>query len=385
MFFLVLIGGLLLAFIWGLLHSDSGPQPKLAVDCPTCGIKPIETAREAKVIRGRLLVTMTGHIKVVGCTSCVTSQVRQITFSNLFLGWWSPFGLFLTYFYLLHNVYNWPTRPNTAYLKSTLSEVGLSYEDVKLNKDGTTSGQMKLLKNAAAVLGTIANVEGINSSEWERAKLALIGLSDQFLNERKAQEFLEQEKNSRITPAGLTEEQRLILIRVAIDVALADGSITPKEVTAIEEIATQLNLDPNLVRSLIDMILGGGEKAVSENEYSKACKVLGVSLEASISDIRSAYKRLMMQHHPDLVEPDKREEATQKAMEINASYDLLIGRSKTSFSSSQTRMKTKGNTNQESEQQSTRTKTGPKKKLCSACERRISDEAKFCGFCGTRL
>jgi len=385
MFFLVLIGGLVLALILGLLHSDSDPQPKLAVDCPTCGIKPIETAREAKVIRGRLLATMTGHIKVVGCTSCVASQVRQITFSNLFLGWWSPFGLFLTYFYLLHNFYNWPTRPNTAYLKSTLREVGLSYEDVKLNKDGTTSGQMKFLKNAAAVLGMIANVEGINSSEWERAKLALIGLSDEFLNERQAQEMLEQEKNSRIRTSGLTEEQRLILIRVAIDVALADGSITPKEVTAIEDIATQLNLDPNLVRSLIDMILGGGEKAVSENEYGTACKVLGVSPEASISDIRSAYKRLMMQHHPDLVEPDNREEATQKAVEINAAYDLLIGRSRSSFSSAQTRTKTDENTKQESGQQSKSTETRSKKKLCSACERRISDETIFCGFCGTKI
>ena len=244
---------------------------------------------------------------------------------------------------------------------------------------------MKFLKNAAAVLGMIANVEGINSSEWERAKLALIGLSDEFLNERQAQEMLEQEKNSRIRTSGLTEEQRLILIRVAIDVALADGSITPKEVTAIEDIATQLNLDPNLVRSLIDMILGGGEKAVSENEYGTACKVLGVSPEASISDIRSAYKRLMMQHHPDLVEPDNREEATQKAVEINAAYDLLIGRSRSSFSSAQTRTKTDENTKQESGQQSKSTETRSKKKLCSACERRISDEAIFCGFCGTKI
>jgi curved DNA-binding protein CbpA len=37
----------------------------------------------------------------------------------------------------------------------------------------------------------------------------------------------------------------------------------------------------------------------------------------------------MLKHHPDRVEAKEREEATRISAEINAAYDLLIGRNQT--------------------------------------------------------
>lgn len=55
-----------------------------------------------------------------------------------------------------------------------------------------------------------------------------------------------------------------------------------------------------------------------------ACLILGVSASSGVDEIRSAYKRLILLHHPDRVEPSRREEATRLAREVNAAYGLLM-------------------------------------------------------------
>ena len=51
-------------------------------------------------------------------------------------------------------------------------------------------------------------------------------------------------------------------------------------------------------------------------------EVLGVSREASDQEIKSAYRRLAMQHHPDR-NPDNQEEAEEKFKEITEAYSVL--------------------------------------------------------------
>ena len=51
-------------------------------------------------------------------------------------------------------------------------------------------------------------------------------------------------------------------------------------------------------------------------------EVLGVSREASDQEIKSAYRRLAMQHHPDR-NPDKQEEAGERFKEITEAYGVV--------------------------------------------------------------
>lgn len=52
-------------------------------------------------------------------------------------------------------------------------------------------------------------------------------------------------------------------------------------------------------------------------------KTLGVSKDCSASELKKAYRKLSLKHHPDKVAPEKRQEAEAKFKEINEAYDTL--------------------------------------------------------------
>lgn len=61
---------------------------------------------------------------------------------------------------------------------------------------------------------------------------------------------------------------------------------------------------------------------MAQNPY----EILGVNKDASEADIKSAYRKLAKQHHPDL-NPDKKD-ADKKFKEISAAYELLSDKEK---------------------------------------------------------
>src|SRR5512137_2926182 len=56
-------------------------------------------------------------------------------------------------------------------------------------------------------------------------------------------------------------------------------------------------------------------------EYKDYYKTLGVERKASADEIRSAYRKLAMKHHPDKNPGDKKSE--EKFKEINEAYQVL--------------------------------------------------------------
>jgi len=53
----------------------------------------------------------------------------------------------------------------------------------------------------------------------------------------------------------------------------------------------------------------------------RALSVLGVDSDADYKEVRTAYRRLAKEYHPDLKQGDK--EAEQRFREIQAAYDVL--------------------------------------------------------------
>src|SRR5574344_2273549 len=116
---------------------------------------------------------------------------------------------------------------------------------------------------------------------------------------------------------SMPEEHRVQLIAFLAHIAKVDGRVDAAELEAIREIAQNLNLNPGIVDSMF--ALGG-------TSLEDAYKVLGISPSATDDEVRSAYRMMVMQNHPDKVAnlgEDIREAATKKLQEINNAKEII--------------------------------------------------------------
>lgn len=254
---------------------------------------------------------------------------------------------------------------------------------------------MRLLRAAAWVLKSVARVGGKGSPEWNRARDALVALGDGLLTPSQAEGLLDSASSSNFVVDMFARDDRLVLLRIAIDVAFADGRVSPAEKTALEGLAVRLGFDKQRVQILINLLKGqAGDRT---DDLQPAYRTLGVKPGAPVGEIRAAYKKLMRQHHPDLAAPEDRAEATRKTAKINAAYDLVMGQldstqpgPTTPPRSQQTapkppppKAKAKANPKPPPPSPPPKPKQPP---LCGECEHRaLSDAPEFCWHCGTKF
>ena len=118
---------------------------------------------------------------------------------------------------------------------------------------------------------------------------------------------------------NMTREQRLQLLAFLVEIAKADGNTHADEITALKWVASGLRLSEAEVESMLN--LGRGTSSVEA-----AYKVLEVSPDATDDEVRKAYRRLALKHHPDRVATlgeDVRKAAEKKLQEINAAKDII--------------------------------------------------------------
>ena len=119
-----------------------------------------------------------------------------------------------------------------------------------------------------------------------------------------------------------SDSQRLQLLNYLVIIAKADGTVSPEEVLALKEITLYLGLSAQDVESMLN--LESGAKASSNIE--DAYKVLGIPPSATDDEVKAAYRKMALKHHPDRVSTlgeDIRKAAEKKFQEINDAKERI--------------------------------------------------------------
>ena len=117
--------------------------------------------------------------------------------------------------------------------------------------------------------------------------------------------------------ANMSYEERLQLLSFLAQIAKSDGNVCKEEIDALKEVAMAMGMSYQEVDSMLNL------RGTSLDE---AYKVLEVSPNATDEEVRAAYKRLALKHHPDRVATlgeDIRRAAEEKFQDINNAKERI--------------------------------------------------------------
>ena len=127
---------------------------------------------------------------------------------------------------------------------------------------------------------------------------------------------------------NMTYEERLQLLSFLAQIAKSDGNVCKEEIDALREVALSMGLSYQEVESMLNM---------RGKSLDEAYKVLEVSPDASDEEVRAAYKKMALKHHPDRVATlgeDIRKAAEEKFQDIKKpadTFDRIFQTGKVSF------------------------------------------------------
>jgi DnaJ like chaperone protein len=118
---------------------------------------------------------------------------------------------------------------------------------------------------------------------------------------------------------NMNYSQRLALLHFLYSLAHADGELHPAEDRLLARFASELGIHAADVRSIAAMF---APRADPDADY----RVLEIARTATDDEVRRAYRRMSMKHHPDKVAhlgAEFQRTATEKFQRVNAAYAAI--------------------------------------------------------------
>ena len=117
--------------------------------------------------------------------------------------------------------------------------------------------------------------------------------------------------------SNMSYEERLQLLSFLAQIAKSDGNVCKEEIDALKEVALAMGLSLKEVESMLNL---------RGSSLEEAYKVLEIDPSASDDEVRAAYRKLALKHHPDRVATlgeDIRKAAEEKFQDINNAKERI--------------------------------------------------------------
>lgn len=152
---------------------------------------------------------------------------------------------------------------------------------------------------------------------------AYINYLERFLGELNQHAYNKDDWNNALYQTcfqirgNSTVNYRVQLFAYLCQLVQADGHVTDSEVNVLTNIAYALNIDPGLVDQLLHL---------SGDTLDDAYAVLGITADATDDEVKKAYRKMVLQHHPDKVASlgdDVKKAAEEKLRQINDAKERI--------------------------------------------------------------
>jgi len=205
--------------------------------------------------------------------------------------------------------------------------------------------QQVFFETTFIVMGHLAKTDGrVSEAEIGAAREVMrrmrldetrMRLAMELFNTGKHPDYPVDEQVERLRRNCASHPQLLrTFLEIQLDLVLAKGAVTPAEREFLSRIAARLGvgrIELAHLEALLQARRRFGEKpadSAREAALDQAYRVLGVESTASDHDVKTAYRRLMNQHHPDKQAarglPDAMlEMAKERTSEIRAAYEAV--------------------------------------------------------------
>lgn len=217
-------------------------------------------------------------------------------------------------------------------------------------RQGAAVGRLSddYVKALFQTMGHLAKADGRVSEEEIRAARAVmhrVGLGpaqvrhaiNWFDEGKKARYPLEQEMRRLRRVGARRGEQRLLFVRLLLEVALAKDRLHRRERTLLWTVCTELDIGRVELAQLEAMIRAqkgfrhspAGD--ADTRRVNQAYRTLGIEASATNDEVKKAYRRQMNRSHPDKLassNPDKAvvAAAERRTREIRSAYEMLKAR-----------------------------------------------------------
>ncbi|WP_290581581.1 co-chaperone DjlA [Ketobacter sp.] len=196
-------------------------------------------------------------------------------------------------------------------------------------------------------LGRVAKCDGAVCDaeiQWTTAVMNRMGLTPEKKREAidlfekgKSSPDISEELDALRDACGRRTTLLQIFMEILVQAALADGKMDQQEWSALSHIAQSIRYRVSYLEKIVrsaqayqEFRSGGDQESFSESDgLLRAHAILGVNPEASLQEVKRAYRRLMSQHHPDKLiargmPSEMLDMAKEKSQAIRSAYEMIV-------------------------------------------------------------